>query len=169
MATEAVLTAEHGQLAEAGQYLSFRLADEEYGVPILTVREIMGLQPITEMPQAPAAVLGVINLRGKVITVVDLRTLFGMPTAEHTPQSCIIVLDVADGGRTQQVGALVDCVAEVTTLAPDQIKPPPTMGDNDGAHIRGVGLLGQRVLLLLDAVGLLAQMLAPPPAGLIDL
>ena len=159
MAIEATMAARQ-TTAEAGLYLSFRLADEDYGISILSVREIIGLQPVTAVPQAPPAVLGVINLRGKVIPVVCLRRLFGQPEAEATAQNCIIVLDIEHGGQRRLVGVVVDEVAEVASLDRSQIEPPPDLGGSaDLSCVRGVGLLGKRVMMLLDAGDLLADQL----------
>ncbi|MBI5832340.1 MAG: purine-binding chemotaxis protein CheW [Armatimonadetes bacterium] len=160
MAIEATTMAPRSK-AEAGLYLSFRLAAEEYGISILSVREIIGLQPITAVPQAPAAVLGVINLRGKVIPVVSLRTMFGLPDVEATAQSCIIVLDITHLGLARQVGVLVDEVAEVANLEAREIEPAPDLGAGAGQrYVKGVGLLGKRVMMLLDAGDMLSDQIS---------
>ncbi len=130
----------------AGKYLTFKLAEEEYGVEILKVREIMGLLEITHVPQMPHFVKGVINLRGKVIPVIDLRLKFGMPEAEYNEQTCIIVVDV--GTLT---GIVVDTVQEVLDVAEDQIDPPPPLGASvDTSFIFGMGKVRDGVKILLD-------------------
>jgi purine-binding chemotaxis protein CheW len=129
-----------------GKYLTFKLGDEEYGVQILKVREIIGLMDITKVPQMPEYVKGVINLRGKVIPVIDLRSKFGLPSVEYTEQTCIIVIDV--GGM---VGTIVDSVQEVADIAGDQIEPPPPLGnDVNNEFILGLAKAKENVKILLD-------------------
>ena len=129
-----------------GKYLTFVLADEHYGVEILKVREIMGLMNITTVPQMPSYMKGVINLRGNVIPVIDLRLKFDLSEAEHTEQTCIIVVDV---GR--QIGIIVDTVSEVLDVPAASIEPPPSMGGAvDTSFILGMGKVGDAVKILLD-------------------
>ena len=129
-----------------GKYLTFKLADEEYGVEILKVREIIGLMGITAVPRMPAYMKGVINLRGKVIPVIDLRLKFGLCEIEHTEETCIIVVDV---GR--EVGIIVDTVSEVMDVVSSAIEPPPAMGnDVDTSFILGMGKVEDAVKILLD-------------------
>lgn len=139
-----------------GKYLTFALADEEYGIGILKVREIIGLMEITAVPQTPSYVKGVINLRGRVIPVLELRLKFGMPTQEYTDRTCIIVVEVASSGGTIQVGTLVDSVSEVLNIAAEEIEPPPSFGNSQGASN---GILGMakvkgdvKILLNVDSV-----------------
>ena len=133
--------------ARAGKYLTFVLGTEQYGVEIIKVREILGVLPITPMPQAPHYVKGVINLRGKVIPVIDTRTKFGMPERENTPETCIIVVDA--GGTS--VGLLVDTVKEVLDIREEQIEDPPKFSAGaDSAFVRGLGKIGDQVKILLD-------------------
>lgn len=129
-----------------GKYLTFKLADEEYGVEILKVREINGLMDITALPQMPVHMKGVINLRGKVIPVIDLRLKFGLEEIEATEQTCIIVVNVG-----QEIGIIVDTVCEVLDIAGDQIEPPPDLGTGvDTSFILGMGKVGEAVKILLD-------------------
>jgi len=129
-----------------GKYLTFKLSGEEYGVEILKVREINGLMDITAVPRMPTYMKGVINLRGKVIPVIDLRLKFGLVEAEHTDQTCIIVVDVG-----QEVGIIVDTVSEVLDIPSANIEPPPTMGGGvDTSFILGMGKVGEAVKILLD-------------------
>ncbi len=131
---------------KSGKYLTFKLADEEYGVEVLKVREIMGLIDVTAVPQMPPYMKGVINLRGKVIPVVDLRLKFGLQEIEHTEQTCIIVVDV---GR--EIGIIVDNVCEVLDITRDCIEPPPAMGSAvDTSFILGMGKIGDTVKILLE-------------------
>lgn len=139
-------------LAErAGKYLTFHLAEEGYGVEILKVQEIIGLMNITRVPRAPDFVRGVINLRGKVIPVVDLRLKFAMPSREFTARTCIIVVEIELSSAKTTMGIIVDEVSEVVNVTADQIEPPPSFGvavDTD--FILGMGKIGGRVLILLD-------------------
>ncbi|MFL5271870.1 MAG: chemotaxis protein CheW [Anaeromyxobacteraceae bacterium] len=136
----------------AGKYMTFKLADEAYGLEILKVREIIGLMEITRVPRASEYVRGVINLRGKVIPVVDLRTKFGMPPTDPTDQTVIIVVQYAAAGRDLTMGILVDQVLEVLSIDAGQIEPPPSFGaaDMDMSFILGVGKAEERVIFLLD-------------------
>ncbi len=132
--------------AQGGKYLTFSLASEEYGLEILKVREIIGIMDITAMPQMPAYVKGVINLRGKVIPVIDLRLKFGLEPAEYTEQTCIVVVDVGS-----LVGIIVDTVQEVLDIDASQIDPPPPLGASvDTTFIMGMGKVKDDVKILLD-------------------
>jgi len=131
----------------AGKYLTFVLEQEEYGIEILKVREIIGMVEVTVVPQAPHYIKGVINLRGKLIPVADLRLKFGMEEKVYDEETCIIVLDVS--GRL--IGAIVDTVSEVLDLSGDQIEPAPDFGSKlDTEYILGMGKIGDRVKILLD-------------------
>lgn len=135
----------------AGKYLTFHLAEEGYGVEILKVHEIIGLMNITRVPRAPSFVRGVINLRGKVIPVIDLRLKFGMSGREFTARTCIIVVEIEIGKSKTTMGIIVDEVSEVVNVSVDQIEPPPSFGvavDTD--FILGMGKIADRVLILLD-------------------
>ncbi len=138
--------------ALGGKYLTFSLAGEEYGLEILKVREIIGIMDITAMPQVPPEVKGVINLRGKVIPVIDLRLKFGMEPAGYTEQTCIVVVDVG-----ALVGVIVDTVQEVLDIDERQIKPPPPLGASvDTSFILGMGKVKDDVKILLDIDKVLA-------------
>jgi purine-binding chemotaxis protein CheW len=143
--------------ALAGKYLTFILAGEEYGIEILKVREIIGLMDITDVPRMPGYVRGVINLRGKVIPVVDLRTKFGMMSTEDTDETCIIVVDAAQDGKSSQTGILVDTVSEVLNITGGQIEKTPTFGAAMNTEfIMGMAKLGGDVKILLDIVAALS-------------
>lgn len=132
--------------SHAGKYLTFKLAAEDYAVEILKVREIIGIMDITQVPQTPAYVKGVINLRGRVIPVIDLRLKFAMDAAEYDDQTCIIVVDV---GRL--IGIIVDTVQEVLDIPGSQIDPPPPLGgDVDTTFLLGMGKVRDEVKILLD-------------------
>jgi len=131
---------------EAGKYLTFKLAEEEYGIEILKVREINGVMDITAVPQMPVYMKGVINLRGKVIPVIDLRLKFGLEEIEHTEQTCIIVVNVG-----KEIGIITDTVCEVLDIAGENIEPPPSMGGAvETSFILGMGKVGDAVKILLD-------------------
>jgi purine-binding chemotaxis protein CheW len=141
-----------------GKYMTFQLAREVYGLEILAVREIIGLMEITRVPRAPEFIRGVINLRGRVIPVVDLRIKFGMPPVEATEQTVIIVVQCQAAGRALTMGLLVDLVLEVLTIEGAQIEPPPDLGSAsiEGQFIRGVGKTPHGVAFLLDAARILS-------------
>lgn len=133
-------------MAKEGKYLTFALSNEEYGVEILQVREIIGLMEITAVPQVPVYVKGVINLRGKVIPVIDLRLKFNMPEIGYTQETCIIVLNVAD----KLIGIIVDRVCEVLDIAEESIEPAPSFGSSmNNDFITGMGKIGDKVKILL--------------------
>jgi purine-binding chemotaxis protein CheW len=134
-----------------GKYLTFALGKEEYGLEILKVREIIGYMAITAVPQTPDYVQGVVNLRGQVIPVIDLRSKFGMARAETTDETCIIVVETAGGGRKSSTGIIVDRVSEVLDIAADEIEEPPQFGTGvDSAIILGMGKVEGSVKILLD-------------------
>ena len=156
MSEQATATIEQ-QTQKAGKYLTFVLAGEEYGLEILRVREIIGYMDITAVPQTPDYVKGVINLRGQVIPVVDLRTKFGMETAEQTEETCIIVVEISQGGHSISTGIVVDRVSEVLDIAGGDIEDPPNFGNTvDTEFILGMGKIGDSVKILLDIDKVLA-------------
>jgi purine-binding chemotaxis protein CheW len=136
----------------AGKYMTFKLANEEYGLQILRVREIIGLMDITKVPRTPEFIRGVINLRGKVIPVIDMRMKFAMEQVATTDQTVIIVVQHAVGSKQMTMGILVDQVLEVLSIAANQIEPSPSFGDSvvDTEFILGVGKSEKRVIFLLD-------------------
>lgn len=134
-----------------GKYLTFTLADEEYGIGILKVKEIIGIMPITTIPRMPAYVKGVINLRGKVIPVIDLRLKFAMEEASYTERTCIIVVDIAGGAGRLLIGIIVDSVSEVINVKGADIEDTPSFGVKlDTNDILGMAKSGGRVKILLD-------------------
>ncbi len=136
----------------AGKYMTFKLAKEEYGLQILYVREIIGLMGVTRVPRTQPFMKGVINLRGRVIPVIDLRLKFEMPETEPTDQTVIIVVQVAAGQGEMTMGVIVDEVLEVLDVPADQIEPPPAFGQEhvESDFILGVGKAARRVVFLLD-------------------
>lgn len=135
----------------AGKYLTFRLAAEEYGLEILKVREIIGLMNITQVPRTPDYIRGVINLRGKVIPVLDLRNKFGMGVTEDTEETCIIVVEVSLEDESVMMGTVVDAVSEVLDIKENEIEDAPAFGTNvDTKFILGIGKVKDDVKILLD-------------------
>ena len=139
-------------IAGGGKYLTFKLGDESYGINVLKVREIIRLANITLVPQMPAHVRGVINLRGRIIPVMSLRVRFGLPEAEPTDLTCIIVVQVKlPDGKITQMGLVVDGVEEVISLAPADIEDPPDFGAHlDTDYTLGMAKVKSVVKTLLD-------------------
>jgi len=134
-----------------GKYLTFALGSEEYGLEILKVREIIGYMEITAVPQTPSYVKGVINLRGQVIPVIDLRAKFGMETAEVTEETCIIVVEIHQDGRKFSTGIVVDHVQEVLDIDGENIEEAPQFDSTVNTDfILGMGKVGESVKILLD-------------------
>jgi len=136
---------------EIQQYLTFRLAQETFAVDVAKVREILDFVAITKVPQTPDFMRGVINLRGSVVPVVDMKLKFGMEPTEKTVNTCIIVLEVTIENETTIVGALADSVQEVVELDPSQIEPPPRIGMKLNIDfIKGMGKLNDEFVIILD-------------------
>ena len=134
-----------------GKYLTFSLADEEYGIGILKVKEIIGMMPITPVPQTPNFVKGVINLRGKVIPVVDLRSKFEMETIDYTDRTCIIVVEIEGKEERIQIGIVVDTVSEVLNIKESDVEDTPTFGTTVNTEfILGMAKIEGSVKILLD-------------------
>ncbi|HNW93632.1 MAG TPA: chemotaxis protein CheW [bacterium] len=137
--------------AQAGKYLTFVLGKEEYGLEILKVREIIGILEITPVPRTPEFIKGVINLRGLVIPVIELRQKFGLPSLAYTPETCIIVVEVTVEDGNVLMGIIVDTVSEVLDIAAADIEPPPQFGGGISAqYILGMGKAKGKVKILLD-------------------
>jgi purine-binding chemotaxis protein CheW len=136
---------------KSGKYLSFSLSNEEYGVGILKVKEIIGMMPVTSVPQTPEFVKGVINLRGKVIPVIDLRRKFGMEAEEYTERTCIIVVEIEAEHGSILMGIVVDSVSEVIHLKNEDIEDTPTFGARlNVEYILGMAKTTDGVKILLD-------------------
>lgn len=143
----------HGD-ANLLQLVTFKIADEEFGVEILAVQEIIRIMQITTVPRAPAFIEGVINLRGKVIPVIDMRKRFGLPVVERDSQTRIIVMEF----NQKIVGFLVDAVSEVLRIPADTVEaPPPVVAGIGSEYIKGVGKLNDRLLILMDLDSLLGK------------
>jgi purine-binding chemotaxis protein CheW len=138
-------------LQKEGKCLTFRLGREEYGVEILKVREIVGLMDITAVPRTSAHVRGVVNLRGKIIPVVDLRRKLGLPEIAASRENCIIIVIVRSGEAEVLVGLLVDAVNEVLWIGEGEVDPLPDIGDGEALEfVRGLAKVRGRVVILLD-------------------
>ena len=137
--------------AREGKYLTFSLAGEEYGIGILKVKEIIGMLEITRVPQTPSYIKGVINLRGKVIPVIDLRTKFGLEAGDYTERTCVVVVEVARTGGQVLIGSVVDSVTEVLNIREGEIEETPDFGVQlDNQYLLGMAKAGGGIKLLLD-------------------
>jgi purine-binding chemotaxis protein CheW len=137
--------------ALAGKYLTFALSNEEYGLPVLKVREIIKMMDITVVPQVPRHVRGVINLRGKVVPVIDLRLAFGFEEQAYTERTCIIVVEIALSRTRAMMGVIVDHVSEVLSITADEIERTPDFGERvDTSYMQGVAKVRGTVKILLD-------------------
>ncbi|NUO73314.1 MAG: purine-binding chemotaxis protein CheW [Frateuria sp.] len=160
---------EDNQATPTVQQLTISLGNEEYGIDILAVREIRGWTPVTRIPQAPSYVLGVLNLRGAIVPVLDLRLRFGLARGEYSATTVTVVVTVA--GRL--FGGVVDAVSDVLDVEADQIRPVPDMGTTvDTEYLKGLTAVGERMVLLLDVDKLLqpqdAQMLEAALPAAVD-
>ena len=148
---EKVNQAVKAMVDKEGKYLTFTLAEEEYGIGILKIKEIIGMLPITSVPQTPDFVKGVINLRGKVIPVMDLRLRFGMPSIDYSERTCIIVVEIDGNSGTILIGIVVDAVSEVLNIKGDDIEKTPTFGAKlNTDYILGMAKMEGGVKILLD-------------------
>jgi len=153
MAETAVMDGAVGFAADSDQFLTFTIQDEEYGIEILRVQEIKGFSRIRPIPNAPHYIKGVINLRGTVVPVLDLRARFGMPETEYNQFSVIIVVSVG----SKDVGLVVDAVSDVLNIAKEQVEETPELaGDVDTSFFHGMGKVGEKLVLLLNIDKLVA-------------
>lgn len=142
----------------AGKYLTFALGEEEYGLPVLKVREIIKMMDVTSVPQVPPHIRGVINLRGKVIPVIDVRLKFGLAPLAASDQTCIVVVQVELEGRRVMLGIIVDRVSEVLNVSADEIERPPDFGERlDTQFMLGMAKVKGKVKILLDLDAILAS------------
>jgi purine-binding chemotaxis protein CheW len=139
------------EIIETTQYLTFKLEDEVFALDIAKVREVLEYTTVTKVPRTPDFMCGVINLRGGVVPVVNMRLKFGMPDAEKTVNTCIIIVEVTIDGETTVLGALADSVQEVMDLEPDQIEPAPKIGTRlNTDFIKGMGKHDNKFIMILD-------------------
>jgi len=134
--------------SQDGKFLTFELGKESYGIEIKYVTEIIGIQPITEVPEMPEYIKGVINLRGKIIPVMDVRLRFGKPAVEYNERTCVIVIDIHD----ISLGLIVDRVSEVLLISEENIAPPPEFArvSGSGRFVKGIGKVDGEIKILLD-------------------
>jgi len=147
-----------GMESLAGKYLTFQLEQEEYGIPILAVVEIIKMMEITPVPRTPTYVRGVVNLRGKVIPVIELREKFGMPGAEDTDETCIVVVTLNTGDAKIQMGIIIDRVSEVLDIKTSQLEPSPSFGTAcDTEFILAMAKAADSVKMLIDINRVLSE------------
>jgi purine-binding chemotaxis protein CheW len=143
------------------QMLTFRLGNEDYGVDILRVKEIRGWSPVTRIPQSRAHVLGVLNLRGSIVPIIDLRTRFALEKAQFTPLTVIIVLSIAHGATSRECGLVVDAVSDVLDISADVMRPAPSLGSSvDAEFIQGLANVDNRMMILLNVDELVGRELS---------
>jgi purine-binding chemotaxis protein CheW len=139
------------EIIQSNQYLTFQLSEEIFALDIATVREVLEFTKVTKVPQTPEMMIGVINLRGSVVPVIDLRLKFGMGISERTVNTCIIIIEVVLDEEITMIGALVDSVKEVMDMESDQIEPPPKIGTQlNTDFIKGMGKQGDQFVIILD-------------------
>lgn len=144
--------------SRATKYLTFRLSGEEYGMEILKVREIIRMTEITRVPGTPEFIKGLINLRGRVIPVITLRTRLGMPPIEPTERTCIVIAQISHEGKIITMGLIIDEICEVADLLTAEIEPPPEFGSTVHVdYLLGIGKSGERVIILLNAEKVLSR------------
>lgn len=145
--------AEQEEDTQKGKFLTFLLGNEFYGIEIKHVTEIIGIQTITEIPELPDYIKGIINLRGKIIPVMDVRARFKKPLKEYNDRTCVIVIDISN----ISIGLIVDSVSEVLPIPDEEIVPPPEVNNGRNRYIKGIGKVGNEVKLLIDCDKLLEQ------------
>lgn len=133
------------------KYLTFKVDEESYGIGIGIVTEIIGIQPITQVPELPEYIRGIINLRGKIIPVMDVRMRFKRPIREYSDRTCVIVIEVRD----MSVGLIVDSVSDVLNIPEEEVVPPPEIQRNSNKYVNAIGKVGKSIVLLLDCNRLL--------------
>ena len=142
---------------DTNQYLTFILADEEYGVDILRVQEVKGWESVTAIPNTPGFVKGVINLRGTIVPIIDLRERFRLDEIEYGPRTVVIVLKVTNGGITKVMGIVVDAVSDVYNVAEQEMRPPPDFCSVISTDfVRGLATVSEKMVILLDSDRLLS-------------
>ncbi|HOQ06117.1 MAG TPA: chemotaxis protein CheW [Anaerohalosphaeraceae bacterium] len=159
-ATTSSVTRSHSEknLAIEGKYLTFAIGNEEFGIEILQIREIIGYVPVTPVPKSPVYLKGVLNLRGQVIPVIDLRLKFGMPEKEITDHTCIVIIETQTAEGATMTGLIVDRVSEVLEIEADQIEPAPSLGSTiDTSFLRGIAKTNDSVKLLLEIDSVVQQ------------
>jgi purine-binding chemotaxis protein CheW len=160
---QAALVADDAEATGTAQYLTFVCAGEEYGVEILCVQEIKGWENVTRVPYTPHYLLGVMNLRGVIVPVIDLRLRFGLRARAMDASTVVIVVRVRAGHGEKTAGIVVDAVSEVYSVAPDDIKPAPSLGASaEGACVRGLATVDEKMVMLLDMGRLVSSCIDAP-------
>jgi len=149
----AIVVDQEQEDSQRDKYLTFLVENEEYGIAINYVTEIIGLQKITEVPDLPESLKGVINLRGKIIPVMDMRSRFHLPTRDYDSRTCVVVVNLNE----TIVGLIVDRVSEVHNIPASQIEPPPRAAKGGCRYIQGIGKVGAQVTILLEVNSLIGQ------------
>jgi purine-binding chemotaxis protein CheW len=158
MKFQSTVNADAGARNPPFQVLTFSLGAEDFGVDILSVKEIRGWTPVTRLPHVPAHILGVLNLRGSIVPIVDLRVRFALPTAEFTPLTVIIVVAVRTSTTVREFGLVVDGVSDVLDIDAGNLKEPPPLGGRASTEfIRGLAIVAERMLILLDVDALICH------------
>ena len=151
METMQLTKAEILEIKDDAKFLTFNLDENDYGIPILKVSEIIGITKITPVPKTPDFVKGVINLRGKIIPAMDLRLKFGMIERVYDQNTCIIIINIELNGSQKQIGIIVDIVSEVCNILASDIEEPPTYGsEKEDSFLSGVGKIKDKVVMLLN-------------------
>lgn len=151
-----VVLEEQSDDTQKGRYMTFQLGEKYYGIPIRYVSEIIGLQPVTKVPETEDFIIGLINLRGKILPVIDVRIRFKMEPRPYDDRTCIIVINL----ESTTIGLIVDTIAEVVTIADEDVIPPPTVSPGSGQsskYVYGIGKVGNEVKMLLDLNKLIAH------------
>lgn len=164
-----MITTQHDASSQI-QYLTFRVAGEEYAISILNVREILAYEAVTPVPNTPAAIRGVMNLRGFVVPVIDLGVKFSLPISAPTRTTCNVIVDVRLGDKPAIMGLMVDAVSEVIDLTPSDIEPPPLFGARLHAdYLSGMGKVGGKLIMILNLDHLLStdELLRPDEAPIV--
>jgi len=161
------MSSQEQKTAAGGQMLTFKLGDEIYGVDILRVKELRGWSPVTRLPHAEPHVLGVLNLRGAVVPIIDLRVRFALASADFSPLTVIIVLSLRTADGVRECGIVVDSVQDVVEIAPQAIQPPPQLGNTTRVQefISGIATVDDQMLIVLDVDELVGEDLAPAIAA----
>jgi purine-binding chemotaxis protein CheW len=160
---QAALAGDEAEANGTSQYLTFVCAGEEYGVEILCVQEIKGWENVTRVPYTPNYLLGVMNLRGVIVPVIDLRLRFGLPARAMDSSTVVIVVRVQSGRGEKTAGIVVDAVSEVYSVLPADIKPAPALGASvDGACVRGLATVDEKMVMLLDIDRLVSTCIDAP-------
>lgn len=145
-------------ITRGDRYLSFALHNEEYCIPIVKVKEIMGMTTINRIPQTPAFIKGVINLRGRIVPIIDLRARFGMQTKDYTDRTCIVVIDLSTASEEVFMGVVVDTIQEVVAIPPESISEVPYVNARiKSEYISGIAEFGERIKILLDIAKVLSE------------